>query len=77
MTADYVFNTQVKYIRKKYKVCGQFHDEVIIPLDNNAESKEKLSSYLKDCIDKTNQELKLNVELGISMDFGHSYADIH
>lgn len=73
MTADFVFNTQVKQIRKKYKVCGQFHDEVIVP----TKDIEKLKLFLKQCIDETNRVLKLNVPLDIDMNFGLNYAEIH
>jgi len=74
-TADYCFNVWVKEIRKRFKICGQFHDEVIIPIKKGYE--EILKQYLYECIDRVNQILKLNVPLGISMDINSNYALIH
>ena len=75
-TGVYAFDTWVRHGRSQgLKFCGQFHDETIqcIHKSRQQEVKEKLLN----AIAKTNEELKLNVELGISIDFGHSYADIH
>lgn len=73
--ASFCFDCYVKEIRKKYKVCAQFHDEVVIPIKNH--QKEELKQYLTKCIEKVNTNLGLNVPLGISMDFGKNYAQIH
>lgn len=74
-SASYTFDCYVKEIRKKYKICGQFHDEVIIPIEKGKEEESK--KYLYECIDRVNNTLKLNVPLGISIDFGNCYASIH
>lgn len=75
-TGVYCFDTQVKHIRKKgYKMCGQFHDEIVFPVLKGIE--EQVKTDLNACIEQTNRELKLNIKLGISMDFGHRYSDIH
>lgn len=75
-TGVYCFDTWVKYVRcYGIKLVGQFHDEIIfrIPLGTREQYKE----YLNDAIRLTNEELKLNVPLKISVDFGNTYAEIH
>lgn len=75
-TGVYCFDTWVRNVRKKGNViCGQFHDEIISPtLKGKEEDKRK---DLQEAIKETNKELKLNVELGVSIDFGSNYAKIH
>lgn len=72
---SFAFVLYLKEIRKRYKICGQFHDEVIIPI--KAHQKEELAAYLKECINQVNKTLKLNIELGVSIDFGTDYSQIH
>lgn len=75
-TGVYAFDTWIRNVRKQgIKICGQFHDEHIAPIKKGTElqHREKLLNAIK----WTNDELQLNVILGISIDFGHSYADIH
>jgi len=75
-TASYVFDTWIRKIRNKsIKICGQFHDEKISPVLKT--KTEERRQALLDAMDETNEELKLNVKIGISVAFGHSYADIH
>ena len=75
-TGVYCFDTWIRHIRnRRVKLCGQFHDECIsqIPIGDQDIMREVLLDSIKD----TNDDLKLNVYIGISIDFGHSYADIH
>ena len=37
----------------------------------------KCEKLLRWAIEETNKKLKLNVELDIDVQFGHTYADIH
>lgn len=75
-TGVYCFDTNIKHIRKRgVKICGQFHDEHAEPVIKGREDEHR--ALLEAAIADTNEELKLNVPLGISVDFGHSYADIH
>lgn len=75
-TGVYAFDTNIKYIRKRgIRMCGQFHDEHAEPVLKGREEEHR--ALLEAAIADTNEELKLNVPLGISVDFGHSYADIH
>lgn len=75
-TGVYCFDSWVRNIRKQdVKICGQFHDEVITPVLKT--QQDILKQKLDNAISWTNQELRLNVTLMISKDFGRSYADIH
>lgn len=75
-TGVYCFDTWVKYaIKKGLRLCGQFHDELISVLKKS--QKEEVELKLKEAIKETNEELKLNITLGISIDFGSNYAQIH
>lgn len=75
-TGVYCFDSWIRNVRKQdIKICGQFHDEHIAPVLKGQEEEHSLK--LRNAITWTNDELKLNVPLGISIDFGHSYADIH
>ena len=75
-TGVYCFDTWTNKVRRQgWKLCGQFHDEIIAPILRT--QKEALSKDLKRAIDEVNAELKLNVLLAISIDYGDSYADIH
>ena len=53
----------------------QYHDEHGFSLLKGEE--EKCKAILQEAIEATNQEIKLNVPLGISIDFGNDYSQIH
>jgi DNA polymerase I-like protein with 3'-5' exonuclease and polymerase domains len=55
--------------------CGQFHDEFIATLPEGQE--KDYEEVLTWAIAKTNDKLKLNVELGIDIQFGTRYSEIH
>lgn len=75
-TGVYAFDSWIRNVRRKgIKICGQFHDEHIAPVLKGNEEAHKGKLLL--AIDETNNELQLNVKLGISIDFGHSYSEIH
>lgn len=75
-TGVYCFDKQVKNLRKRgLKMCGQFHDEVAFPVPIGSE--EQTTQLCNEAIKETNDELKLNVTLGISVQFGPRYSDIH
>ena len=72
----YVFDTWVNKARSKgIKMVMQYHDEVLTIVKNElASSTGKL---LKEAMQEANDQLKLNVKVGISVDFGKSYSDCH
>lgn len=75
-TGVYCFDLQVRQVRAKgIKICGQFHDEIAFPLLPS--QKEEVEAKLNQSIIEVNQMVNLNVPLGISIDYGTHYSDIH
>lgn len=75
-SASYVFDLWVmKFREKRPQLTGQFHDEVILCVKKGF--REKAKKLLRDAIDAVNNQLKLNRELDIDIQFGDRYGDIH
>jgi DNA polymerase I-like protein with 3'-5' exonuclease and polymerase domains len=75
-TGAYCFDKWVAYYRTKSpNILGQFHDESINQVRKGSEQEH--SSILQWAIGKVNQELKLNVDLGIDVQYGTTYSEIH
>lgn len=75
-TGVFCFDTWVKHIRATgTKVLAQFHDEVVSKLNEGEE--QHITNIYRNAIDKTNEELQLNRELDIDIQFGKTYSDIH
>ena len=75
-TGAYCFDKWVAYYRTKSpNILGQFHDESINQVRKGGEQEH--SSNLQWAIKKVNQELKLNVNLGIDVQYGLTYSEIH
>ena len=53
----------------------QYHDEIAFHLKET--EQETVRNKLLKAIEKINNSVKLNVPLGISVDFGKKYSDIH
>lgn len=75
-TGVFCFDSWVREVRKLgYRICGQFHDEIIIPFKKGQESQ--IASNLTKAIENVNENLKLNVKLGVSIQSGSRYSEIH
>lgn len=75
-TGVYCFDTYVKYVRKSgIKVSLQMHDEILFKTHNS--EREQVKIQLHSAIKQVNDEIKLNIPLAISIDFGINYADCH
>lgn len=75
-TGAYCFDMWVKRFRfYRPEITGQFHDEVILCVKKG--NRDKAIELLKVSIREINQDLKLNRNLDVSVQFGDSYADIH
>lgn len=75
-TGAYCFDKWVAYYRmRRPNIIGQFHDESI-NLVKQGEQNEH-SDALNWAIEKLNKELKLNVDLGIDIQYGQRYSDVH
>ena len=76
-TAVYVFDMWLKHIRQQsIKLSGQFHDEWLSILSSLI-SQDEIRSKVNEAMRLTNEELKLNVEISCSLDFGNCYSDVH
>jgi len=75
-TGAYCFDKWVAYYRtRRPNIIGQFHDESI-NLVKEGEQNEH-SDALNWAIEKLNENLKLNVDLGIDIQYGQRYSDVH
>lgn len=75
-TGVYCFDRWVMRLRaKKLPIIGQFHDEVVALIKRGMRSK--CTKAFKDAIQEVNEELKMNRELDIDVQFGDNYACIH
>jgi DNA polymerase I-like protein with 3'-5' exonuclease and polymerase domains len=77
-TGVYCFDMYIKKVREKgIKISLQMHDEILFRLSDDPKSKERIIDNLQTSIREVNEEIKLNIPLGISIDFGYNYADCH
>lgn len=75
-SASYVFDLWVATFRRhRPQLTAQFHDEVVLCVRKG--SQDKATALLRGAIDETNERLKLNRELGIDVQFGSRYSEIH
>lgn len=73
----YIFNLWIYFQRKMglTEYVGQFHDEVILDIPKGRE--DHTEEVLHKSIDLVNKKLKLNVDMGCTVEFGHRYSEIH
>lgn len=77
-TAVYVFDIWCKHLRKlTVRLSGSYHDEVILRVPFKERSFEETEALIKESMKLVNEELKLNVEIKCSVDFGRTYLDVH
>lgn len=75
-SASYVFDRWVSIFRSVRKqLTGQFHDEVVLTVRKGF--RDKCEALLRNAIKQLNEELQLNRELGIDVQFGGRYSEIH
>jgi hypothetical protein len=75
-TAAYVFDLWVrKVLSEREQLTAQFHDEIVLCVKKGY--SEQITEYLNKTIAETNNQLRLNRELGISVQFGSRYSEIH
>ncbi len=75
-TGAYCFDKWVAYYRtRRPNIIGQFHDESINLVKEGEQNEHSVA--LNWAIEKLNQELKLNVDLGIDIQYGQRYSDVH
>ena len=75
-TGAYCFDRWVALYRtKRPNILGQFHDETINLVKKGDENVH--TEVLNWAIKKLNEDLKLNVDLGIDIQYGQRYSEIH
>ena len=75
-TATYCFDRWLFHVlEKREQLTAQFHDEGIWELKKG--NREAMTKILKDAIAAVNEELKLNRDLDIDVQFGDNYGEIH
>ena len=75
-TGSYCFDKWVAYYRmRRPNIVGQFHDESINVIKEGEQNEH--TSVLTWAINKLNEQLKLNVDLGIDVQYGKTYAEVH
>jgi len=75
-TGVYCFDSWVKLCRSKgIQTIGQFHDEIIAIVPEGEEGK--VEGLMQEAAQELNEQLKLNVRLGVDVQFGNNYAEIH
>lgn len=79
-TGVFVFDSWVHQVRKKLKpsgikICLQYHDEILLYFKK--EHKDYVENVLRESMKTVNDNLKLNVEIKISIDYGLNYAQCH
>jgi DNA polymerase I-like protein with 3'-5' exonuclease and polymerase domains len=75
-TGVYCFDNWVKKCREKgIKTVGQFHDEIIALVKEGDQIETAINMNYS--IQELNEQLKLNVDLGVDAQFGKTYAEIH
>ncbi len=75
-TGTYCFDMWIKEILKSRKqLTGQFHDEGIWNVKKG--HRKQAEELLRKAVSRINNELKLDRDLDIDVQFGNSYAEIH
>lgn len=76
-TGVFCFDTWVRKVRRGglIKIGLQYHDEIGFALLEN--DKQAVTESINQAIKETNEELNLNIPLGVSIDFGLNYAECH
>jgi hypothetical protein len=75
-TASYVFDMWLGFVlNERDQITGNFHDEGVWEI--YPEEEESFRNILNQAIKDTNDLLKLNRELGITIQTGTNYAQIH
>ena len=73
-SAVYCFDLWLGYIRKEGILIGyQCHDEWL----GNTKDEENIKKIAQEAINKVNEKLKLNVEVGFSLAIGDNYYEVH
>lgn len=62
-------------VKRRKQLTAQFHDEGAWEIKKG--NRDKCTSLLQESIGVVNDNLKLNVALGIDVKYGDNYAEVH
>lgn len=72
----FIFDCWLLHMRRAgLKVSLQMHDEVLLYVEKGQEEETK--RVIEESMEKVNKSLKLNVTVGVDVQFGESYAGVH
>lgn len=75
-SACFCFDTWVSIVlASREQLTAQFHDEIVLEVLKG--HQEEIREFLEGTIHETNEYLGLNRELGIGIQFGQRYSEIH
>jgi hypothetical protein len=75
-TAVYCFDIWITHLRKLgIKIALQYHDEVLFNVKKGEE--EKTEKLIQEAMRRTNEKLKLNIQVGCGTQWGYDYASCH
>ena len=75
-TGVFCFDLWIKNILElRPQLTGQMHDEIILTV--KVGHREAVEKFLRDAIKKTNEQLQLNRDLDVDVQFGDRYSEIH
>jgi len=75
-TASYVFDLWIKYVlEQREQITSTFHDEGVWHLKEG--HREEFTQIIENAIKKVNEEVKLNRELEVDIQYGKIYSQIH
>lgn len=75
-TGVYCFDSWIKEVlSKREQLTAQFHDEIVLEIKKG--HREEAKALVIDAINRVNEKLKLNILLGIGVQFGDNYSEIH
>lgn len=75
-TGVFIFDSWVMRMRRKgIHPQLQYHDEVLLSIPKGTE--EEVEKLMKEAMKEVNDTLKLNVEIGVDVQFGSNYAEVH
>jgi DNA polymerase I-like protein with 3'-5' exonuclease and polymerase domains len=76
-TASYIFDLWVGFLLSEgwTDFVGQFHDEFCLRINKGEE--EKVEDVIERALERVNNYVDLNVQLGCDIQFGERYSDVH
>lgn len=77
-TGVYCFDTWNAYCAAAgVEIVMQMHDEILVECDDDEQSIKDTKERMQNAITKTNEKVKLNVQLSIDVQTGYNYSQVH